>query len=103
MSAFRKACAPVYRDLWFGCEETPSASKVMMASIVACGASLEETDAILGANAEVRRLEISRGCHVTVIESGKFLWSVSDCWLVRGHGRGILVFDDEDVVLAAHA
>lgn len=29
----------------------------------------------MGANAEVRRFDIRRGCHVTVIESGKFLWA----------------------------
>ena len=47
-----------------------------MVSMVACGASLEETSVILGAKAVVRRFDIRRGCHVTVIESGKFLRGV---------------------------
>jgi hypothetical protein len=77
MRALRKVCAPSCRDMWFGWEETPRASKVMIVSIVACGASLDDTEAMFGAKAAVKRLEISRGCHVTVMESGKFLRSVS--------------------------
>jgi hypothetical protein len=46
---------------------------VMIASMLAFGASLEEMEAIFGANVAVNRFEISRGCHVTVMESGKFL------------------------------
>lgn len=44
-----------------------------MASILAFGASLEETEAILEANVVVKRFEIKRGCQVTVMESGKLL------------------------------
>lgn len=77
MSALRKVCAPSCSDMWFGWEETPYASKVMMVSMVACGASLADTEAMVGAKAAVRRLEIRRGCHVTVMESGKFLRAVS--------------------------
>lgn len=77
ISALTKVCAPSCSDMWFGWEEMPCASKVIIASIVACGASLEETEAIFGAKADVSRFDISRGCHVTVIESGKFLLPVS--------------------------
>lgn len=77
MSALRKVCAPWCSDMWFGWEETPRTSKVIMVSMVACGASLDDTEAIFGAKAAVRRLEIRRGCHVTVMESGKFLRCVS--------------------------
>ena len=64
--------------------------------MVASGASLEETEAILGANAVVSRFDMRRGCHVTVMESGKFLGIVS---IVPYRSQNsVLVFDDQDVI-----
>ena len=51
----------------------PSGSKVTRMSIVAWGALVEGTLAILGANAEVKRFDSRRGFQVTVMESGKLL------------------------------
>ena len=73
MRDFKNVCAPWYKDLWLGCEEMPSGSKVIMTSMVACGGSFADIEAILGANVVVNKLEIKRGCHVTVMESGKLL------------------------------
>lgn len=73
----------------------------MIASIVACGASLDGMAAILGAKAVVRRFDIRRGCQVTVMESGKFLGVSTDA--VIQSPVHVLVFDDEDVIFAANA
>lgn len=59
--------------MWFGWDDTPWASKVIIASTDAEGGEEEGMEDILGAKAEVRRLERRRGCQVVVIESGKFL------------------------------
>jgi hypothetical protein len=74
-----------------------------MVSTVACGASLDEIDIMFGAKAVVSRLEIRRGCHVTVMESGKFLGNVSSCWWLCHAMQRILVFNNENVLLAADA
>jgi len=79
----------------------PSASKVMIVSIVACGASREEMDVILGAKTVVRRLEMRRGCHVTVIESGKLLLRVNG--ICSRKEASVPIFDDADVVFGANA
>jgi hypothetical protein len=68
----------------------------MIASMLACGACFEETEAILGAKVEVKRFEIRRGCHVTAMESGKLLYGVSK---VEGAARSnTRVFYDENVI-----
>jgi len=69
-------------------------------STVACGASLEEIEVMFGAKAVVSRLEIRRGCHVTVMESGKFL-AHSQYVAVGRACRCVLVFHHENVVLAS--
>lgn len=72
----------------------------MSTSIVACGASWDDIDAILGAKAVVSRFDIRRGCQVTVMESGKFLGIVS---VVQNERRsGVLVLDDQNVIFAAN-
>lgn len=72
-----KARAPWYREMWFGCEDTPLESKVMMASMVALGAvRFSEEDfcvARRGAKALLRRAEILEDSQVVVMESGKSL------------------------------
>lgn len=60
---------------------------------------MADMDAILGANIVVRRLEIRRGCHVTVIESGKFLHLITIV-LVGGFGC-VLVLNDVNIVSRA--
>ena len=71
-----KCRAPWYKEIWFGCDEIPFASKVMRTSIVAIGASVEFDLGDLArsrANAEDRRLEIFSFGHVVVILSGNSL------------------------------
>ena len=68
--------APWYREIWFGCDEIPFASKVMRTSIVAVGASVVFDLGDLArsrANAEDKRLEILSFGHVVVMLSGNSL------------------------------
>jgi len=71
-----KCRAPWKREMWFGCEETPDASKVIRTSIVAVGASADlffigfER---FGAKAEERRVAIFCLSQAVVILSGKSL------------------------------
>lgn len=73
-----------------------------MTSMVVCDASVETMVAMFGAKAVVSRLEMRRGCHVTVIESGKFLRSRQ--WVVvRSQTGHLLVFPDQDIFARADA
>ena len=71
MIVVRNARAPWYKDLWFGWDDTPSASKVMITSMFAFGGLSVFVFAISGANAVASLLAMSLESQVMLIESLK--------------------------------